>query len=75
MNEQRRSTQFSDSSAGDRCFVRWLCLTLVIVSSIGAMIVLIDPVITFAASVGRRSRSAATVSPINLRGRASRSSS
>lgn len=41
-----------DTSAGDRCFVRWLSLVLVIVSSIGAMIVLIDPVITIAAHGG-----------------------
>lgn len=46
---ERRS---GDASVGDRCFVRWLSLTLVIVSSIGAMIVLIDPVITFAVSDG-----------------------
>lgn len=37
----------SDTSAGDRCFVRWLSLVLVIVSSLGAMIVLVDPVVTF----------------------------
>lgn len=42
----------SDTSAGDRCFVRWLSLVLVIVSSIGAMIVLIDPVITFVQTSG-----------------------